>query len=1099
MVDVEAKHGRTARKKLLTLIRNPESGAAGFVAEHPGITSWSVATGRAFLQDILELPSERLPPNAETSGLALLDIDAKYAAEDPSIAALPSILKARLLFHCELLRAVSSAEEADSKRALAQAEQWEREAAKAAAREKAREEARAEGWLPMPSTKKAGGKRPASGGAAVSMERQQAVAPKADGKSAKRSRVKRGKPTAAQEVTAAPAAGRPFREEGGWLGDGLEAYPGLRVQVAHFSDLVESLKETSSKSLAPAELTMARRSAASRGTIIVAGGKGASKLTVQLDDGLEAQLPHAALYALPSLVLHPAQLRTGATARVVHARWLRQLLLCADSESDDGVDVGALSERLGGALVTVTGVEDLRLKHRVRVAAADGFEATVPQDALVPPPQNAHAVRLLNNRAPSVAAAAAPHRAAAPPEIGEPGFEKRFAAAVAAPRKTPQQQPATSAKSMTGSVNGRSLYRDTSGGTGNVSSAANMSQHPDPSVGDYEAIQGDLDDHPTLRKTIVPMVAVGKNVPPEHLEYVFPPAPRVPTAPGTVPEEMLRDGRVLSDAAVDISVTGSGLGVHLAHDLQGPGRGTYNRAIDEPKRMRPTTAGVARRRKNWAPVNMKVFGFNELENDSAPNPRGAPDGYDGDMFEGYDFEDDGDIEGGKKFPHPWKPAGSGKNAIDAIYNPASNANGAPQTADATGKNDGSESEPQPPTPIRRRPASARTRRPKGANQAGGAAWAAVRGSGDRPMTAGSSKRGLRDMPAEGLQRSTSSDLTKRQLTPQEQALLASEAIKMDKSGRAVWRPAGSGKAAIDAIYNPAAASNLGLRHDHGEEDDLVAAANAAEQARASLPYSPAPYASTGRAFPAGSVWTRSEENLHGLLSPEKDGTLRKSTTIHSSEDENDSNESKGRRANASAKVSATAAPPSNTSNQRDPDDPVVRLSQASAAIPDRDLRQRLQRMDEELAERQTAQMDKFQSRQKVGAVDSHAIELNGVDRAGVEHDLDGRVAAMEHELEERETELRDGPAPKKDRREAAADRHRATLMEETDERLRRQMARMDDQMQKKEQEIREAEAPEEDNCRWQEVGSARRSRGSRRGTRAQFFERSARQGGSFSE
>ena len=110
------------------------------------------------------MPAERLPPNAETNGAALLAIDEKYAVEDPSIAALPSILKARLLFHCELLRKISAAEEADSKRALAQAEQWEREAAKAAAREKAREEARAEGWLPMSSAKKATRKHPASAG-----------------------------------------------------------------------------------------------------------------------------------------------------------------------------------------------------------------------------------------------------------------------------------------------------------------------------------------------------------------------------------------------------------------------------------------------------------------------------------------------------------------------------------------------------------------------------------------------------------------------------------------------------------------------------------------------------------------------------------------------------------------------------------------------------------------------------------------------------------------------------------------------------------------------------------------------------------------------
>ena len=1048
LVAVEAKHGKTARKKLLTLIRNPESGAAAFVADHPGVSGWSVATGRAFLQDILELPAERLPPNAETNGAALLAIDEKYAVEDPSIAALPSILKARLLFHCELLRKISAAEEADSKRALAQAEQWEREAAKAAAREKAREEARAEGWLPMSSAKKATRKHPASAGVVASAERQQSSQlPKSDSKSSKRSRAKKLKSdsakvgnlaVAATDKVSASAMG-PSADEGGWLGDGFDSYPGLRVQVAQFGDLVESLKSASSTTLAPAELTMARRSAGSRGTIITGDGAGASQLTVQLDDGLEARLPLAALYALPRVVLHPAQLRTGATARIVHARWLRQLLLGAENAFDSDTNVEALSERLGGALVTVSGLEELQSKHRVHVTATDGFEAMLPQDSLVPPPKNAHAVKLLKGRG-SLTAGAGPREIS--PEAGAPGYEKRFAAAVAAPVKVHQKQSKIPSK---GSVNGRSLYRDTSGGTGSASSAANMSTLLDPSVRDYEAIQGNLQDGETFRKTIVPMVAVGPDVPPERLEHAFPPAPRVPTAPGKVPEEMLSDGRVQAGAAVDISVTGSGLAVYpsgaSAHDAHGvEGRGTYNRAAAQPKRQRPKTAGPQRQRKDWAPVNMKIFGFKDLEaSDSFPLSRGALDDDEG-TAEG--FGDDFDVDGGAddpRFPHPWKPAGSGKNAIDAIYNPASNANGAPATNDV---NDASEAELQPRTPIRRRPASARTRRPNGAtDQAGGAAWAAVRGSGDRPLTAGISKRGIRDMPAEGLQRSTS-DLTKRQLTPQEQALLASEAIKMDKSGRAVWRPAGSGKAAIDAIYNPVAASNLGLRHSPSE-DDL--AAMTAEQSRENNePYVPAPYASSGRAFPAGSVWTRSDENLHALQTVENEVTSRISPAAQDSEDEGDGDNPTWTEAK---RASSTAAPAV--------DDPVARLSQASAAIPDRDLRERLQRMDEEIAERHAAQSNEFHSRQYSERAKENVARSDDLARGGGA--LDGRVAAMEKELIEREAELRDGTAPApKSKNEAAAEKHRMTLMEETDERLRRQMARMDEQMHKKEQEIREA-------------------------------------------
>ena len=76
--------------------------------------------------------------------------------------------------------------------------------------------------------------------------------------------------------------------------------------------------------------------------------------------------------------------------------------------------------------------------------------------------------------------------------------------------------------------------------------------------------------------------------------------------------------------------------------------------------------------------------------------------------------------------------------------------------------------------------------------------------------------------------------------------------------------------------------------------------------------------------------------------------------------------------------------------------------------------------------------------------------------------MDGRVAAMEKELIEREAELRDGTAPApKSKNEAAAERHRMTLMEETDERLRRQMARMDEQMHKGQRRVTRASMSKE--------------------------------------
>ena len=79
------------------------------------------------MQDFLDLPGERLPLDAETNGATLLAINDDYAVRDSSIAALPNILRARLIFHCEFLRRVSTAEEADAKRALEQAKKWEEE------------------------------------------------------------------------------------------------------------------------------------------------------------------------------------------------------------------------------------------------------------------------------------------------------------------------------------------------------------------------------------------------------------------------------------------------------------------------------------------------------------------------------------------------------------------------------------------------------------------------------------------------------------------------------------------------------------------------------------------------------------------------------------------------------------------------------------------------------------------------------------------------------------------------------------------------------------------------------------------------------------
>jgi ankyrin repeat protein len=375
--EVTSKHGHTARKKLLSLIRCPK-GAAAFVAERKqSVAEWSDATGRAFLRDVLDLPAPTIRTLSSADGLNLLALD--IHAIEAAAANLPSILKHRLAFHCELLRAVASAE--DSRRVVVP---------------------RAVAKFPITAST-----------ASIANE----MAEKGDVDEEK---------------------GYSVELDGGWLADGyLE--DGVRVQVAYFSDLALAMRRASDGvpggSLLAEDLLLARRAAASKGTVTSALLDDEGRVLVLLDDGLTASLPPTALYAIPNILLHPAQLRVGAFARIVHAAWLRQLLLTSNvHEASNAMgDVNALAERLGGAIVTVIALDKAPGNfQRVKVKTGDGYESGwLPADALVPPPSNA-AMRLMRGKAttkkPSVYAKGAAANNTTHPAAARPSRQRPLSA-----------------------------------------------------------------------------------------------------------------------------------------------------------------------------------------------------------------------------------------------------------------------------------------------------------------------------------------------------------------------------------------------------------------------------------------------------------------------------------------------------------------------------------------------------------------------------------------------------------------------------------------------------------------------------------------------
>jgi len=400
-LEVSPKHGTTARKKILSLVRSPK-GAAAFVAERKqSVFEWSDATGRAFLADALGLPASAVRSLPSADGIALLALDAQAIEATAETSALPSILKHRLAFHCELLRAVATAEDNNG---------------------------------------------------VVKVTRRSVTTPA----------------TAKSKKAVAPATS-PLPQLGGEEAKGAASdysaeLDGMRVQVAHFSDLTLAMRVGSSGALPADQLRLARRAAASKGTVVSALPDSKGRVLVLLEDGLTVPLPPTVLYALPRLLLDAATLVVGNPARVVPASWLRQLLLTSNSSvgadgpreegAPQGLSVGALNtlaECLGGALVTVVSIDgEPDKKLRVKVSTANGFESGwIPADALVPPPSNA-AMRLLEKRNLTGSSKPAAMEAKAAMSAAPAFYDETS--------KTTKQRPVTASSASSGG-GGRRLYR----------------------------------------------------------------------------------------------------------------------------------------------------------------------------------------------------------------------------------------------------------------------------------------------------------------------------------------------------------------------------------------------------------------------------------------------------------------------------------------------------------------------------------------------------------------------------------------------------------------------------------------------------------------
>mmetsp|Transcript_24307 Transcript_24307/g.28624 ORF Transcript_24307/g.28624 Transcript_24307/m.28624 type:complete len:299 (+) Transcript_24307:576-1472(+) len=100
--------GATTRSKLLSLIRCPK-GALLLIAERKRVNDWGEGTGKSLLQR-LDIPDStiRILP---CKGIDLLEcnVDTIYNTS-PMLKILPSVIKKRLLFHCEILRMLTELE-----------------------------------------------------------------------------------------------------------------------------------------------------------------------------------------------------------------------------------------------------------------------------------------------------------------------------------------------------------------------------------------------------------------------------------------------------------------------------------------------------------------------------------------------------------------------------------------------------------------------------------------------------------------------------------------------------------------------------------------------------------------------------------------------------------------------------------------------------------------------------------------------------------------------------------------------------------------------------------------------------------------------------
>jgi ankyrin repeat protein len=352
-VDISTTHGATTRNKLLSLIRCPK-GATVLIAERKKTRDWGEGTGKSLLQK-LDLPESTINM-MPCKGIDLMQIDEDSITTSPMLDVLPSIIKKRLLFHCEMLRTLS-----------------ELESSKPSLNNNDKTTNFNKTMNNFSSTAKT---TPAS----HNVQRAQ--------------RQVSSSSSISQSVNNDSYLGKDVvideREDGGWL-TRKTAQVGADIQIAHFEELANNMS-SSNMPLSNEELKIARRAASSRGKVVAVDND--DHVLVSLEDGLKTKLLFRVVYPIPSQVLTKPQLYVGANARVVKMGWLKQLLCDKNPNHTLSNDDHLIVDRFGGALVVVSKIDNLEHDDLVDVKAADGYEVSLPCNALTPPPIDA-ALRLL--------------------------------------------------------------------------------------------------------------------------------------------------------------------------------------------------------------------------------------------------------------------------------------------------------------------------------------------------------------------------------------------------------------------------------------------------------------------------------------------------------------------------------------------------------------------------------------------------------------------------------------------------------------------------------------------------------------------------------